>query len=169
MIDVRHALARDAGAIASIHVRSWQHAYRGILPAVVLDSLDEAARENEWRARLGAPEHDLLVAELGATVVGFCSLQPSRDADAPPQTGEVVAIYVAPEHTGRGAGSALLRACLTVSRGYRGLTLWVLAGNHAARRFYEAFGYGRDGATQRVERGGARLEQVRYRLDLPDL
>jgi hypothetical protein len=36
---VRPATPDDADAIASVHVRSWQAAYRGIVPDAMLDAL----------------------------------------------------------------------------------------------------------------------------------
>jgi len=165
---VRVARDADAPGIARVHVRSWQRAYRGIVPDALLDALDEERRTSDWRGRLRQQGHDLLVAELGQELVAFCSLIPSRDADGAPATGEIMAIYVSPEHSRRGAGRALLEASLAQARGrYRVLTLWVLTDNARARRFYEACGFVPDGAHQQVALGGARLDEVRYRRDVP--
>ena len=161
---VRNAAPGDAPAIARVHVRSWQHAYRGIVADAVLDALDETRRAEDWRAWI-AEGHEPLVAELGAELVGFCSLAPARDADALPATGEIIAIYVSPEHVRRGAGRALLEASLARARGrYRALTLWVFEDNESSRRFYEALGFVADGAHARAELGGVSVNKVRYRL-----
>jgi ribosomal protein S18 acetylase RimI-like enzyme len=164
---VRSARAGDAPAIARVHVRSWQHTYRGIVPDAVLAALDETRRAADWRAWLTADGQDALVAEHGTELVGFCSLGPARDADALPGTGEVLGIYVAPEHVRRGVGRSLLTAALARARGrHDALTLWVFEDNGDARRFYEAFGFELEGARERVALGGAAIAKVRYRREL---
>lgn len=168
-IRVRRATPADIPAIARLHVATWRHAYRGLMPQSVLDAQDEAKRASLWSPLLNVPGHDLWVAELGALLAGFCSCGPSRDADAALRTGEVEAIYVDPERAGRGVGRALLCASLEAARGrHATLTLWVLAGNHAARRFYEAFGFALDGARKQVQLGGVAFEEVRYWLAVPE-
>lgn len=166
---VRLARGDDAPGIARVHVRAWQHAYRGIVPDAVLDALDEEKRTADWRGWLRRDGHLPLVAELGQELVAFCSLVASRDADAALSTGEIMAIYVSPEHTRRGTGRALLDASVARAQGrYRALTLWVLTDNVRARRFYEVCGFVADGAQQQVAIGGAHLHEVRYRRDVPE-
>ena len=103
------------------------------------------------------------------TVVGFCSLIPTRDTDAESATGEVAALFVSPERWRSGVGQALLGACIEAARlrRYRAVTLWVMTANVAARRFYEKLGFVLDGASKVEERGSYSLTEVRYRLDLP--
>lgn len=62
---VRPARITDADGIAEVHVRSWQAAYRGLMPQEVLDGLSVAQRAEGWRRILGDPESDsrTLVAE----------------------------------------------------------------------------------------------------------
>lgn len=47
---LRAAEMRDAGAIAAVHVASWQVAYRDLLPESVLTGLSVAGRERKWSA-----------------------------------------------------------------------------------------------------------------------
>ena len=165
---IRHAGLEDVGAIARIHVHTWRHAYRGIVPDALLDSLDETKSASRVVSWLDAGKV-ALVAERQGSLVGFCSLLPSRDADAPAGTGEVAAIYVSPDQARRGAGRALLDASMAAARGrYPVLTLWVLADNAAARRFYTTVGFVDDGGRKQVVLGGARLEEIRYRIDVPE-
>jgi GNAT superfamily N-acetyltransferase len=171
---VRRATNDDAAAIAGVHVRSWRSAYRGQMPDAVLDGLSESERAAAWRRWLAPADHGVQVAVAGGAVIGFCSLIAARDADLPGGTGEVAAIYVLPEHWRSRAGSVLMLAALELARqrGYRGLTLWVLASNDRARRFYERCGFVADGA-EKVQRigdhgpapGAASVVEVRYRLE----
>ena len=49
---IRAATATDAAAIAGIHVRSWQSAYRGMIDDDILDGLSVAGRTADWTERL---------------------------------------------------------------------------------------------------------------------
>ena len=51
--------------------------------------------------------------------------------------------------------------------GFRAATLWVLATNARARRFYEQDGWRADGALKTEEQAGVAPHEVRYRLSLP--
>jgi len=118
-ISVRPATLADADGIGLVHVRSWQAAYRGKMPQDHLDGLDPARRAAGWRralAETGPSRAGLLVAEPEdgkGGIVGFASLRPSRDSDTDPRvTGEVAAIYAAPDAWGTGAGRALMAAAV---------------------------------------------------------
>jgi ribosomal protein S18 acetylase RimI-like enzyme len=169
-IHLRRAAEADAAAIATIHVRSWQRAYRGILPGSFLEGLRVQDREEGWRrimTTLAADRHPWL-AEAGGDVAGFVSAGPSRDDDAGRQTGEVYAIYVDPDCWARGIGRALFSHAIHDLRdhGYDTATLWVLMDNRQARDFYEAAGWQADGAERSDSIGGQACEEVRYRIEL---
>jgi GNAT superfamily N-acetyltransferase len=166
---VRTANAADAQKIAEIHVETWRAAYRGQIPEVVLDALSVEHRAAFWRERLVKAGGWVFVAQEDA-VVGFCDLVPSRDKDADPQVvGEIAAIYVLAPHWREGAGRALCGCALAEARrrGHEMVTLWVLASNNGARRFYEAMGFSLDGAA-RTEKtaAGSDLHEVRFRITI---
>ena len=74
--------------IAIVHVRSWQAAYRGLVPQDYLDSLDAEQRRPVWECILGEtqwPRAGTFVAEEGEHVVGFASICPARDDDEEPR------------------------------------------------------------------------------------
>ncbi len=48
-LTVRAASSSDARAIAAVHVRAGQVAYRGLLPDELLDRLSVEDREGSWR------------------------------------------------------------------------------------------------------------------------
>src|SRR4029077_13924784 len=107
---IREAERRDASAIASVHVRGWQWAYRGLLPDAVLDGLSVGDRA-AWRdARLADPppgEHTWVVEDAKGAVVGFAVAGPARGLQDPPSHGEVYAIYLDPAIVGTGIGRQL--------------------------------------------------------------
>lgn len=136
---VRRAEPGDAGAIARVHVRSWQAGYRGQLPDELLDSLNTADRISVWEAAIDTAEWPgrgtLLIEDYDAQVVGFAHLVPSRDRDDnPDSTGEIASFYIDPTSWGRGLGSRLMHSALAeLSSQYRTGTLWVLETNTVPR------------------------------------
>ena len=49
------------------------------------------------------------------------------------------------------------------AEGYKTVSLWVIAGNERAIRFYERAGFVAEvGSRKRFELGGAKLEEIRY-------
>jgi len=77
---------------------------------------------------------------------------------------ELYAIYVHPEHWGRGVGQALLdRAHVELAQTCEVATLTCLVGNARARRFYERNGWELGEQVTEPHFGGEPTEVVRYR------
>lgn len=171
VVIVRAASVDDAEALAAVHVRTWQVAYRGKVPQDYLDRLDPSQRVQGWRQWLQrdqAPAGILLLEHSVDGVVGFINVSPSRDSDTDPESvGEAKSVYLLPEYWGRGAGRMLMEAGLRRLKeaGYEEVVLWVLDSNRRARRFYEAGGWRADGSTKTDESRGFPLVEVRYRYN----
>ena len=165
-VTLRPAVPRDARAIAEVHIAAWRAAYRGLLPDAVLDRLDVNAWAAQRRARLADPPTGkfVTVATIDERIIAFCSAGPSRDGDAPQPTAEVQALYVTPAWWRRGVGTLLLDRTIAAFRdlGYATATLWVLAGNDAARRFYRQAGWLPDGSVRDLRLDGAVVAEARY-------
>jgi ribosomal protein S18 acetylase RimI-like enzyme len=163
-VEVRKAAVADAGAIATVHVRTWQEAYAHVFDAERLARIDPERRRAHWERGIAAGEA-VFVAEDEGRVVGFVSIGASRERD---EEGELFAIYVLPEAWGSGAGAALMREAIGALRaaGHREAILWVLEDNPRARRFYEREGWSLDGARKEDEFLGLRVAEVRYRISL---
>lgn len=189
---LRPAHPADALPVAEVHVRSWQAGYRGLLPETYLQSLQAAdrARRYDFARTVDDPIGDsfganappshrpfTLVAEIDERIAGFATMTlegvPSA-ASAPVAqptavAGLLRALYVDPAHWNRGVGAALIQAsrrwmsdqgCVTAS-------LWMLAGNARAERFYQRDGWQSDG-TERTDRlWGADVTQRRFVRALP--
>jgi len=167
---VRRAVPDDAASIASVHIETWQHAYRGQLPNHYLDQLSEqlARRSEFWRKEISDPrsdKHEIWVASGETGVTGFVALGPEREADEP-LAGEIYAIYVNPRSWNQGLGRELITQSgqRLSALGYRAAILWVLESNTRARRFYELAGWATDGKIKtETLAGGIELREVRYR------
>ena len=167
-IIVREAVPSDAEVIADIHVRSWQRAYRGIMPDDFLDSLSVEKRRAQ-RIRIlerQAPPYRNFIAEVDGEIVGFCDVGPSQEVSTESEsaTGELLAIYVAPGQERTGVGTALMEKSLELLRadGFQRAALWVLAANMPARHFYEKADWVTDGTLRIEECGTFTVEEVRY-------
>ncbi len=172
-VRARRAVRADAASIARIHVAAWRAAYAGLVPQEHLDALTVRHRRKLWEHLIGRPpepDHATFVLARGSEVLGFADAGRSRDADdARDRAGEVQAIYVRPELIGHGHGRRLFAHALAHlrRRGFAEATVWVLAGNERARRFYEAAGFAADGGRTVWHGSGAALPEIRLRRELP--
>lgn len=156
-MELRPAVPEDALAVARVHVRAWQEAYRGMLPAAYLDGLraeDRAARYTFGQA--DGPR--TTVAILDAAVVGFATVAGD----------ELSAINVDPSCWARGLGHALIRSALSemAANGVAEARLWMLVGNARAQRFYERGGWTTDGTRRMVTVWGVEVDEIEYRRRL---
>lgn len=164
-MEIRLAVPDDALAIASVHVRSWQKAYRKLLPADYLDQLRPEDR---------APHYDLsntdpaksctIVAIEKNAIAGFATTGPSRETDLPGH-GELRALYVDPEHWGRLVGASLISVARAnfLHLGTVKAYLWLLKGNRRADRFYRKDLWSHDGRERTETVWGVALNELRYR------
>ncbi|MDP9315094.1 MAG: GNAT family N-acetyltransferase [Chloroflexota bacterium] len=169
-MSVRVAQVADAEGIATVHVASWQAAYRGLLPEQFLQNLSVERRTQGWKASLVQGFESVYVYEEGRNIVGFVSCGPTRDDDVDREhVGEVYAIYLAPSVWNKRYGAALLNVALDTLRnqGFVSVSLWVLHTNQRAIQFYERAEFQADGATKVDTRpGGVVLKEIRYRRSL---
>jgi ribosomal protein S18 acetylase RimI-like enzyme len=191
---LREARRGDELAVAAVHVRAWQEAYRGLIPAEFLDALDprdRAARYTFESTDPAAPT-TVLAVEAGGEgtsgdpsltncgevrsgspevpserIAGFVTFGPSRDEDAQ-GVGEVYALYVDPDRYQGGVGRLLMAESRRRLRqsGFTAAILWVLQGNTRATRFYEREGWSPDGATRVEQPYGIRSTVDRFRRAL---
>ncbi|MBS0222697.1 MAG: GNAT family N-acetyltransferase [Proteobacteria bacterium] len=149
MIRIRRAVRGDATAIGRVHVETWQSAYAGLLPDVMLARMSDVRHSAMWSQALSNPNEarGIFVAddeEMG--VVGFGSCGPVRDPpedldDKTRRVGEVYLLYVEPDFQNQGLGRRLLDALFRQLRedGFDTAVLWMLAEN-PTRFFYEGLG-----------------------------
>jgi len=155
-------------AVARVHVRSWQVAYRTLLPDDCLDQLRPEDRAQKYDfATLDPLKPRTIVAAEEGLIHGFATTAPSRDPDLQ-HHGELCALYVDPDKWGRGIGAALIagaRASLS-GLGFRNAFLWVLAGNVRAERFYGIDRWVPDGHRRTDSVWGVTVNEIRYQREL---
>jgi ribosomal protein S18 acetylase RimI-like enzyme len=168
---VRWAQAEDSQTLGTIHVRSWQAAYRGLIPDAVLDALDIEGRAEMWR-RLLADKHGsqtcTLVVDDDLGLAGFLHLVHAGENREWPGGAEVTSCYVSPEYWRRGVGTALMERALDylTGAGATSVFLWVLTGNVRAQAFYEHVGLRLTDRTRTISLSGIDLAEVAMEGDL---
>lgn len=160
----RNAVPADAPAMATLLVRAWQQAYRGILPDKLLDGLSERERAGFIRHGIETkPEFRYHVLEAGPVIVGVSVVCPCMDADLP-GTAEIMVFYIHPDWQGQGLGRVMMGHTLAEihAHGQSRTALWVLKNNHGARAFYKNMRFSPDGAAKTIAHLD-NAEAVRYR------
>ena len=164
---VRPAVARDAKAIAEIHVATWQAAYEGVMPDDYLKTMTVDKRLTYWREAIEFSDPQILVAVESEKVIGFVGFDRSRDPGTKSTVGEIWALYVTPAHWRQGAGLALWDGARDglKEEGCTQVTLWVLLQNENALRFYEqAAGFKREmPSLKTVAFGTVKHEEIRLK------
>jgi len=171
-VNIRIANPEDAKSIARIHVEAWRVAYKGIMPADFLESISLDARERSWVASLSrSGRGHYVVIEQDGGVAGFCVYGPPREGGLKSNnTGELVALNIAPSAWGKGLGACLIQHVINSAHsfGWDSICLWVVKDNSRARELYERFGFVLD-AGEKIEALSPSydLHELRYVLSFP--
>lgn len=161
---IRQAVPDDALAVADVHVRSWQAAYRGLMPEEYLAQLRAEDRAKFYDFSMDEPGKPFTqVSLIDGAICGFVVTMPSRLPEMPDH-GEICALYVAPEHWRSGTGSALMAAAFQrlTSQEFKSAYLWLLAGNLRGEQFYQHHGWMRDGTSKEETIFGVTVSEERF-------
>jgi GNAT superfamily N-acetyltransferase len=139
-IAMREARRGEELAVAELHIRSWQEAYRGLMPTEFLDALDP-------RQRAGRYTFEASGAGAPTTVLAVVGEEGGEGDPSLTNCGEVRSD---PDRHRGGVGRLLMAEARHRLRksGVTESILWVLIGNDRAARFYEGEGWIPDGATR---------------------
>lgn len=168
-LTVRPATLRDAKGIAELHAAAARAVWKELLPPDALTTTPMDKRVAYWREAIDYSEPQVVVALRDGQLAGFVGFDRSRDPKSRPTTGEIWALYAAPELWGRGVGLALWDAARDGlhEEGCTEVTAWVPLRNDRVVRFFELAGFKREMNTARtVPAGSARLEEVRLKRKL---
>lgn len=164
---VRLGASRNgADAIADLHTRSRQVAYRGLYGDAYLDDELFDVSRTVWRERFASfdPASDLILAVMDGdapVALAYASFRIN------PEVGLLLDnLHVAPEHKGGGLGTALLAKVaqwLIDEHPGAPLHLEVYAPNAAALGFYVRKGGVEAARYRETAPGGREVDVVRYR------
>jgi ribosomal protein S18 acetylase RimI-like enzyme len=136
---IRPATLADVPDIATVARHTWNVTYARSVAAHNREQfLDQAYAPQALREAISHGRGWLYVAAQAGTVVGFAQYRRRYDAQ-----GELVRIYVHPDHQRRGVGRTFLAIGLLAmaTAGIGHCYVSAEANNTAARAFYERFGF----------------------------
>ena len=156
----------DARDMAEIHMRSWEAAYAGILPAEYIEKKNKD-RPALWERVLAEGNTTRHIILADGRAAGLLCLGPPEEDDAGGDAYELYAIYLHPDFYRQGVGTQALAFAFDKARGLgkREMTVWVFSENANAIAFYRACGFAPDGKTA-VGEYGRPIESMRMRRTL---
>jgi GNAT superfamily N-acetyltransferase len=161
---IRRAHKSDMPAIARVHLECWRVMFSALVPDAIFEAL-EPKRDARWQHFLeGAQYGDevALVAENNdGRVIGFAHAGPEWGGHATIES-ELYALFVLPEHQGRGIGKKLLLAAANalLKQGTNSMLVRVRSGNPTPR-VYHALGAENLGL-QGVNVDGVTVQEIAY-------
>lgn len=165
-IAIRLAVPADAPDMAEVLMRSWEAAYKDIIPAEFIRAKNATRLELFRRVITDENMHAYVIVHDGKTI-GILRVAPPQDADVGDECYELHYLYLHPDYFRQGAGTRAMDFAFDTARNAhkQSMTVWVLAENVNAIRFYEKCGFAADGKTETTEHGKT-LERIRMRRDL---
>ncbi len=172
---IRKAHFDDAEAIASVHVKAWKTAYKGMIEPAYLATLNIESRLELRKKILLENEGIHLVATFNNKIIAFYDAGPLRchenqnlskkQLQDKKESGEVYAIYILQAHQHLGLGQALFKTGRDELKkiGLLPFITWVLQDNHQALQFYEKMG-GKLFDKTVIEIGKKQYIEVAYRF-----
>ncbi|HKU74667.1 MAG TPA: GNAT family N-acetyltransferase [Pyrinomonadaceae bacterium] len=145
-VSIRRANADDAKLLAELGARTFEETFAADNTSEDMDTyLAAHFSVDQQTAELAHSASTFLIAEVDGVAAGYAKLQAG---DPPKEIGgakpiELVRLYVSQEWLGRGAGAALMRACLdeAQSAGHETIWLGVWERNARAQAFYKKWDF----------------------------
>jgi len=163
-ITIRLAMPSDAPDMAEVIIRSWEVAYKDIVPA---EYIKERNSTRMAQYKISDENTTQYVIQKDGKTVGIITVAPLNDDDLGDKYYDLQAIYLHPDYFRQGIGTQAMGFAYDIARrlGKTAMTVWVLAENINAIRFYEKCGFIADGKTKPRTYGKV-LELIRMRRDL---
>ena len=165
-INIRLAVPADAPAMAEIHARSWEAAYKDIIPMEYIKAKN-ATRPALWQRIITDENTTEYVIQADGKTVGLMGVAPPRDDDIGDDCYELHGIYLHPDFYRQGIGTQALEFAFSKARtlGKTVMTVWVFAENTNTVKFYEKCDFAPDGKTKILD-CGKDMEGIRMRRAL---
>ena len=170
-IEIRLAELKDVEQIQEVFYQTWLATYPNEEAGVTLDDIHDRHKDRMSPERLekrrkdvdgSLPNTRMFVAEIDGQVAGICRVTKES------AYGHLDAIYVLPEHQGKGAGKLLWRAALEFLGTDHEIRVEVATYNTRAIDFYTRLGFDDTGVRFEEERlrmkSGANIPQMRMVL-----
>ena len=165
-ITIRLAVPDDAPDMAEVHMRSWEAAYKDIIPSDYIREKN-AGRPALWEKILCSDNTTQYIIKKDGKTAGMLGMGASRDDDVSKDTYELMGLYLLPEYFRQGIGTQAMEFAFAKARSLemKIMTVWLLEENLNAKMFYEKFGFVADGKSNERDFGKP-LKSIRMRRDL---
>ncbi|TPR23157.1 GNAT family N-acetyltransferase [Apilactobacillus timberlakei] len=121
--------------ISKLYLKTWQTAYKNILPKSLLDkmNLETWKPKKRWK--------DTIIATKDNKIVGVCSFGKIRHSNDC-KFGEIYPLYIDPEQQKLGIGKRIINKAIKdlIKSNYEKILLWVIYNNYSAINFYKKMG-----------------------------
>lgn len=141
---IRDAVKEDSKVLASLIVRGWQNAYRGIIDDIFLDNMNEEDSVERWEKMI--EEHNekskICVYEEDGKILGVIKFGTPQDDEKERYNAEIHVLYVEPSLKGMGIGTKLFEYAKNffLKNNMNNLIIWCLKGNEKSIGFYKKMG-----------------------------
>lgn len=159
---IRTVTLADSDALTAIYNHYVEES------TATFDLLPVSSSEIDRLIHEATPHFPFLVYDTGEGIAGYCYAHSWKSKAAYSHTWEIT-IYLAPEHTGKGIGGALMKQLIDDCRkkGCKVLIADITAENEGSRRFHERFGFTQVSHFRQVGRKFGRwLDVIDYQLNL---
>lgn len=133
---IRKMTKEDIKQVQDVAKRSWNATYEDIIPLDVQEKYLKAGYSDEMMQRR-LERTSIFVAIEENKIVGFANYSQVKNEEAV----ELLAVYLYPEHQGKGIGTALLREGINHLEGVNEIYVNVERDNKIGKTFYEAKGF----------------------------
>jgi ribosomal protein S18 acetylase RimI-like enzyme len=169
MVPIKSATKEDISTLAALHVASKQIGYAPFCSDDYINGLNTADYKKNWVKWLESGSNVLLAFDEDNNALGFISfggIQTRLKEDRgimPSWPGEIYALYVHPDHWGKGVAQSLMRAATEPMRKnyWDKALLWVIDKNKRAISFYEQMGGQRVGK-QKSDIGEQEMTEIAF-------
>lgn len=155
--------------IAEAHVEAWRVAFKDILSAELLQSLEVEDFRANWETIIQFKERKNYIYQVDqGKAVGFVSFGIPKD-DQETADWEIYGIYVHPQYWGKGIGYALMKYALDQLKELRKgseVVLWTMADNVRSTSFYTKYGFSKSKHSRTSSRNGESFIEIQYRMKL---
>lgn len=165
-ITIRLAKPEDAPDMAEVLARSWEIAYKDIIPMEYIKAKN-ATRSDQFARIITHDNKTQHVVQADNKTMGIMNVAPPQDDDVSDEFYELHGLYLHPEYYRMGIGTQTMNFAIDVARnlGKKYMTLWVFAENRNSINFYTKCGYAPDGKTKSID-CGKRMECIRMRKQI---
>jgi len=145
-ISIRLAVPGDAAEMAEILMRSWEVAYKGIIPDEYIREKN-ASRPEQYKRAITAKNTDSYVIRRDGKTVGIMRVASPQNDDVGDDFYELHYIYLHPDYYRQGIGSKAMVYAFNIAcnLGKKYMVVWVFADNINSIKFYEKCGFRADG------------------------